>query len=228
MLSNRDYPVPASPPACLGQGMERLMRQHGTPRIVRPREPVYLIGDTATHLYLLERGDITLSRVTLEGRELILEMLGAGDLFGETELLLGRSRASKAQARSECVIFQLTLKALLTLATAQPDFAMWLMRGVSERQTRMEERTDSLLFASAPAKVSKVLLNLAERHGKNNAEGKLIDYPITHQEIANLIGTTRETVSNTFMDFRKRGLIATHRRKITVLDQKALAEVARD
>jgi CRP/FNR family transcriptional regulator len=226
LLTDSAHPAPASRQASLGHAKASLLRQRGTPRIVRRHEPVYSIGDPATHVYLLERGEITLSRVTPEGRELILESLGAGDLFGETELLLGRPRTSQALARTECVVYLLYREALLALVAEQPDFGLWLVRRMGARQTRLQERMETLLFASAGAKVAQVLLGLAERHGKNTAEGLLIDYPITHQEIGNLIATTRETVSYTFMDFRDRGLIATHQRKTVIRDQDALAQIA--
>ena len=226
LLTDSAHPAPASRQASLGHAKANLLRQRGTPRIVRRHEPVYSIGDPAAHVYLLERGEITLSRVTPEGRELILESLGAGDLFGETELLLGRPRTSQALARSESAVYQLHREALLSLAAEQPDFGLWLMQCIGERQVRLQASLETLLFTSACGKVAQLLLSLAQRHGKNTAEGLLIDYPITHQEIGNLIATTRETVSYTFMDFRDRGLIATHQRKTIIRDQDALAQIA--
>ena len=226
LLNHPTHPVQTSQQASQGHGMQGVMRQRGTPRIVRRREPVYSIGDPASHVYLLERGDIILSRLTPEGRELILETINAGGLFGEIELMLGRPRASQALAGTECVVYQLSRQALLNLEAEVPGFGQWLTRHMCERQAHLHERMETLLFTSAPSKVAQVLLSLAERHGRRTATGTLIDYPITHQEIGALIGTTRETVSYAFMDFRQHGLIATQQRRTTIRNSQALGAIA--
>ncbi|MEE8434194.1 MAG: Crp/Fnr family transcriptional regulator, partial [bacterium] len=112
------------------------------------------------------------------------------------------------------------------MVESDPSFGLWLTRQMSARQARMENRLEALLFKSANGKVAQVLLNLAREHGQGTTEGTMIDYPITHQEIGNLIATTRETVSYAFMEFRQRGLISTRQRKTIVHDMDELEEVA--
>lgn len=225
-LTRSARPAAMALPASPDSGLESLLRQRGTPRIVQRRETIYAIADPASHVYLLERGEIALSRVTHDGRELTLETLRDGDPFGEIEVLLGCHRVAQAVALTESVLFQLHRDEFVSLAVEQPDFGIWLMQRIGERQLRLAVHVETLLFTSACAKVAKVLLQLAERHGKRTATGVLIDCPITHQEIGNLIATTRETVSYTFMDLRERGLISTHHRKTIILDPAALSEIA--
>ena len=208
-------------------GMDGEIRRLGTPRIVGRREAVYGIGDPAEHAYFLERGTVTLSRLTADGRELILETLGPGDLFGETELMLGQARMAQALASTECVVYVLSRAALLQRVAGSREAGWWLNRKMGERQARLQQRMETLLFTSAPGKVAQVLLSLAERHGKPAAGGTLIDHPITHQEIGTLIATTRETVSYAFMDFRRHGFIATRRRRTIIRDAAALGAIAR-
>jgi CRP/FNR family transcriptional regulator len=115
---------------------------------------------------------------------------------------------------------------LAEVINSKPGLGLWLTRLMSERQARMEDRLESLLFKSANGKVAQILLKLARDHGESIGEGTLINYPITHQEIGNLIATTRETVSYAFMEFRRLGLISTRRRRTIVHDLDELGLVA--
>ncbi|HKI98540.1 MAG TPA: Crp/Fnr family transcriptional regulator [bacterium] len=216
--------APPAPP--LGTTGAGLLREHATPRIFRRQSLIYSPGDAATHVCLVERGEVKLSRFTAEGRELTLEHLGAGEVFGEMEILLQRPRESQALARSECVVYQLERETLFALAQTHPDFGLWLTQRMGERQARLHERLETLLFKSASGKVAEVLLHLAEAYGEPTPRGTLINYAITHQEIGNLIATTRETVSYAFMEFRQCGLISTRQRKTIILDAARLGEVA--
>ena len=221
LLTVKPEPLPPIAADC-----ERLVREHATPRHYRRHSLIYAPGDAAGHVYLVQRGEVKLSRYTAEGRELTLEHLAPGELFGELEIWLRRARESQALARSDCELLLLARAALLELAEAHPGFGLWLTRRMSERQARMQERLETLLFKSARGKVAQLLLGLAEQHGQPTSAGTLIDYPITHQEIGNLIATTRETVSYAFMDFRQRGLISTRQRRTIVHDLDELGEVA--
>ena len=214
------------PPAHLLADGQALLLRHATARAMRRGGLLYSPGDAATHLYLIESGEVKLSRVSAEGRELTLELLGPGDAFGELEILLQRPRECQALARSEGTLRVLERERLLALADAEPAFGRWLTRLMSERQARLQSRLETLLFKSAYGKVAQLLLELADDHGEDTASGTLINYPITHQEIGNLIATTRETVSYAFMEFRQRGLIATRQRKTVILDRDELSEVA--
>jgi CRP-like cAMP-binding protein len=205
---------------------EHLFRAYASVRAVPRHTPIYAPGDRATHAYLVEQGEVKLSRCTPDGRELTLAHLGAGEVFGDTEALLGRAHEALALARTDCVLHVLERETLVALAGREPAFALWLTQRLGERQAHMESRLETLLFRSANGKVAEVLLRLAGQHGRATPTGTLIDYPITHQEIGNLIATTRETVSYAFMEFRQRGLISTRRRRTVILDRAALGDVA--
>jgi len=198
------------------------VREHGRNAMI------YASGEPAAEAYLVAEGEVKISRYTADGRELTLEHLGPGAVFGEVELMLGRPRDSQAVARTDCTLHALDREALLALVSDQMPFGLWLTRRVTERQVRMESRLETLLFKSANGKVAEVLLRLAEEYGTPIPGGTLIDYPITHQEIGNLIATTRETVSYAFMEFRQRGLISTRQRKTVILDPDTLELLAQD
>ena len=113
--------------------------------------------------------------------------MGAGSLFGESEILLGTIRESQATARTPLWVYALGCEILLHQVEQDASYSLWLTGQMSLRQERIENRLESLLFKSANGKVAQVLLALAREHGQDLDEGLLINYPITHQEIGNLI-----------------------------------------
>ena len=131
-------------------------------------------------------------------------------------------------ARTDLVVYAVDKDSLTSYLESDPKFGTWLSRQMAVRQARMESRLESLLFKSANGKVSQVLLRLAKEHGQQLKEGIMINYPITHQEIGNLIATTRETVSYAFMEFRQQGLISTRQRKTILHDIEGLEQIALD
>jgi len=214
-----------SPPIFQVTG-ENLFREFGTMRPLKRHHLIYSPGDTATHLYMIGHGDVKISRYTSEGRELTLGHLGPNDIFGEGGILLDRPHQSQAVTRTESVVYSMEREALEEMIDRHPRLGIWLSRLMSQRQARMEERLESLLFKSANGKVAQVLLGLANDHGEKVKEGTLITYPITHQEIGSLIATTRETVSYAFMELRRLGLISTCRRRTIVHDLEQLGLAA--
>ena len=205
---------------------ERFIRKLGQLKTYARHCLIYSAGDAATSVFLISSGEVKLSRYTPEGRELALEHLSADMIFGETEVLMGNKRESQATARTDLIVYVVEREALLAQLENDPKLSLWFSRQMALRQARMESRLESLLFKSANGKVSQVLLKLAEDYGRKNGEGILIDYPITHQEIGNLIATTRETVSYAFMEFRQQGLISTKQRKTILHDIEGLEQIA--
>ena len=203
-----------------------IFRDSGQMRQVRRHSLIFSPGDSASHIYMVGHGEVKISRYTPEGRELTLDHLGPGEIFGEMEILLERARESQALARTDCNLYLLERGTLSSLIEGDPQFGLWLTRMMGQRQAKMENWLETLLFKSANGKVAQLLVQMAETHGVETSSGTLIDYPITHQEIGNLIATTRETVSYAFMEFRQRGLISTRQRKTIVHDIDELGEVA--
>jgi CRP/FNR family transcriptional regulator len=205
---------------------EAIFRRQGQRRAVKRQTVLYSPGQPATAVFWIAEGEVKVCRNSPDGRELTLDFLAAGEVFGELEVLLQTARESQAVARTDLVVFTLEKAALLAAIEAEPRLGIWLAQRISLRQARMTNRLEALVFKSAHGKVAQVLLSLAQAHGRPTADGTLIDYPITHQEIGNLIATTRETVSYAFMEFRQRGLISTKQRRTIVRDLDGLGELA--
>jgi CRP/FNR family transcriptional regulator, cyclic AMP receptor protein len=214
-------------PATLGDwNPASVFEAHGAPLDLRRGSPVYTPGQAPAHLYWIVEGEVSLVRHTLDGREFTLDVHREASAFGEQELLLDMPRHCEAVCRTDTRLLALTAQTVWGLRRDSANFAWWLSRVLAVRQSRLESRLEALLFKSAPGKVAQLLVDLAHTHGRPLVDGTLIDYPITHQEIGSMIGTTRETVSYAFMDFRQRGLIATRQRRTIVRDLERLVEAA--
>ena len=220
-LTVNSHPIPV-----LESTGEILFREQAMMRQFPRHSLIYSPGERASAIYMVGHGEVKLSRYTPDGRELTLDQIGPSSIFGEMEILLDRSRESQALARTECVIYRMDKDSLMKVIGSNPQFGLWLSKVMSQRQSRMDDRLETLLFKSANGKVAQILLKLAGQYGEQLSEGTLINYPITHQEIGNLIATTRETVSYAFMEFRQRGMISTRQRKTIVHDLGELEAVA--
>jgi CRP-like cAMP-binding protein len=187
---------------------------------------LYSPGQLADCVYSIQEGFVNILRHSPDGRELILDSLGPGEVFGHAEVVLGMPRENEAVARTDVGLHALERRHLLANVHADPRVGLWLAQRMAQRQSRLECRMQSLVFKSAQSKVAEVLVSLAEDYGRKVSGGILIDYPITHQEIGNLTASSRETVSYAFMEFRARGLLSTQRRRTIVHDLSKLGEVA--
>lgn len=208
------------------QKAEAIFREQGSQKHIKRHAVLYSPGEPATAVYWIGQGEVKVCRNSPDGRELTLDFLAQGEVFGELEVILQTARESQAVARTDLIVHTLERGALLQAMAADPRLGLWLAQRLSVRQSRMASRLEALVFKSAHGKVAQVLLSLVQAHGRPTADGTLIDYSITHQEIGNLIATTRETVSYAFMEFRQRGLIATKQRRTIVRDLVGLGALA--
>ena len=190
---------------------------------VRRRSVVYLPGDPSDSLYFLNGGRVKISRVTPDGREITLRYLSAGDLFGEQSLFSGAPRREMAETMETSLITELPRVVFEGLVVRRNELMRQLLLSTLQRQTEVEARIQRLLFGDVRSKLAELLLDLARQHGAADPDGSIrILQRITHQEIANLIGSTRETVSLTLSEFRRQGYIRSDRRQLSVLDSKSL------
>ena len=215
-----------SPVPLMSMAGENRFMEEAVLRTYRRNTLLYSPQDTACHAFLVSHGEVKISRYSPEGRELTLGHLGEGELFGEMEIFMDMARESQALARTDTTLYVLDKECLLKMMGREPDFNQWMTRNMMKRQSRLETRLETLLFKSANGKVAQVLVDLARDYGRQVKAGTLIDYAITHQEIGNLIATTRETVSYAFMEFRQLGFISTRQRRTIIHNLQKLAEMA--
>ncbi|MBK8481439.1 MAG: Crp/Fnr family transcriptional regulator [Proteobacteria bacterium] len=188
----------------------------------RRRRVVYMPGDPGGSVFGIVTGRVKISRVTPDGKELTLAYRLAGELFGENCLFLGEPREEMAETADHTVLIEFPRQLVEELLAAHVELALEMTRTLLERRRALERKIEDLIFKDVNAKLAELLLSLAKRYGLPEPRGTLISVKVTHQEMANLIGSTRETVSLALSQFKRQKLIHLEARRVIIADREAL------
>jgi len=175
-------------------------------------------GDT---LFILKKGQVKVSIVSEGGREVILSLLGPGSVFGELSLLDGKPRSANVVATEETDLLMLRRADFLQLIYKTPQIATALLAELATRMRKTDRQIEGLALLDVTSRISDTLLQLATEQGAETADGVTIESRPTHQELANMSGTTRETVSRVLKRLEGQGYINRNGRKITILREEA-------
>jgi CRP/FNR family transcriptional regulator, cyclic AMP receptor protein len=193
---------------------------------IRRRQVIYLPGDPGKTVYFVNGGRVKISKVTRDGKELTLAYRGPGELFGEIALIEGGPREEMAEAMENALLTEMERGDFERLIQTQPLLGLRLARLLTQRRRDIENKIENLVFKDVNSKLAELLIRLANEFGVDDARGTLVALKITHQEMANLIGSTRETVSLTLSQFKRKGLIKTDGRKVIIADREGLKALA--
>jgi CRP-like cAMP-binding protein len=193
---------------------------------IRRRQVIYLPGDPGAAVYFVNGGRVKVSKVTRDGKELTLAYRGPGEIFGETCLIDGGPREEMAEAMENALVTEIQRDQFEELLQAQASLGFRLAKVLAARRREIENKIENLVFKDVNSKLAELLLRLGTEYGVDDARGTLVALKITHQEMANLIGSTRETVSLTLAQFKRKGLIATDGRKVIIADREGLRALA--
>ncbi len=192
----------------------------------KKKTPIFLPGDPARQVYLLKSGRVKISRTAEDGREFTLALLKPGDIFGEPEVLDGTARDTMAEALDDAQLCIIRGEDFIAMLSKSPDLSLRLAKLIGSRLRSIEVRIEDLVFRDVPARLAHLLLELAREFGAREKDGIRIGVRITHQEMANLIGSTRETVSATLGEFRKMGFIRADARHLILTQTEELRQLS--
>lgn len=185
---------------------------------------IYFPGDNADSTMLLTSGRVRIYHITGDGKQAILGFVEANETFGELSAFQNSNRGEYAEALEKCVVLVIPQHALRQQMEQQPSVAMKMTEVFSARARNAERRLKSLLFGSSRDRLWDLLEDLAARYGVPNQDGVVIAQKISHQDLASIIGATRETVTITLGELQNEGLIEINRRRITMKNPKAAPE----
>ena len=186
------------------------------PRIAEAGSVIVSAEEPGDSLFVIARGKVKVVLYGETGREIILSMLRAGDFFGEMSLLDRQPRSANVVAVEDSELFTLDREAFQTHLTQHPSTAMAILAEMSRRLRHADEVIGNLALLDVYARVARIIRDLAQKQGEPADGGLLIKERPTQQEIAGLIGTSRETVSRALNDFTRRGLLEMQGKKILV------------
>src|SRR6202790_3877125 len=184
-------------------------------------------GDAGDRLYVVLEGKIKLTRAASDGRENLLSVLGPGEMFGELSLFDPRPRTSSASAVTDATVAALAHDALRPWLLERPEVSMHMLQALARRLRRANDVTADLVFTDVPGRVAKNLLDLADRFGEQERDGLHVHHDLTQEELAQLVGASRETVNKALADFAARGWLQISARSVLILDTERLRKRAR-
>ena len=184
-------------------------------------------GDEGDHLYVIVEGKLKLGTSSGDGRENLLSVLGPGEMFGELSLFDPGPRTATGTAVTDVRLLSLGHDKVVPWITQHPQVALQLLARLAQRLRRTNEVVGDLVFSDVPGRVAKALIDLGERFGKETSEGLYVNHDLTQEELAQLVGASRETVNKALADFAGRNWIRLDGRAVLVLDLERLSKRGR-
>ena len=199
-------------------------------RTFKRGEPIYLPTESAQAALVLAEGRVKIGSLTDDGKQTILAFIEPGELFGELALLDGGPREEFAEAAEKSTVILIPADAVQGLLAECPEVALGVTKLIGMRRRKVERRLKSLLFRSNRQRLVSLLLELADGYGQpcdDPAPGAVkLGIKLSHQDLASVIGSTRETVTVVLGELQSEGLVSVGRRKITLSDPASLEKAA--
>ncbi len=178
----------------------------------------YTPGESGEVLFVLKRGSVQLYRISPDGKRLVIGTLGEGTVFGEMGMIGQAMCDSFAEAIEDCTLCVMSRSDVETLIASKPAFAVALLSQLGRRLVEVEAALERFAFGSVPSRLAALLLTLRDKDGEVRG--------MSHQDLADRIGTHRETATRCLNDFRSEGIIEAGRERIAIVDEPKLRAIA--
>jgi CRP/FNR family cyclic AMP-dependent transcriptional regulator len=185
-------------------------------------EAIYHPGTLSTAVYLVEQGRVKLAYLDESGKKLTLSILDAGEIFGEMCLIGEKHRRHLATAIEETIVRCVAKKQFADAIAADSANLQLLIRHFARRMREYEETLEDLAFRDIQARLSRQLLKLSDEYGVETKDGILIGFPVTHKELADMIGSARENTTLALNRFEREGILDKSRYRIVIKNEAGL------
>lgn len=191
-------------------------------RKLRKGTIIFFEGDTGDEMYIIKSGVVKIQRLE-SSREMILALFREGDYFGEMALITrGQTRSATAETIEPTVLYVLSRDNFIDFLMRTPSLMLKLLEITMERLRRTNEQIEDLSFLDVRSRIFKLIIRLGEEHGKETDEGLLINLKLTHQQLANMAGTVRESVTKVLQELQNEHVIDINQKMILIRDGNAL------
>jgi CRP-like cAMP-binding protein len=225
---NMDGVLSASPLfAALDAEGAQVLRETLIEKHVLKGQTLFEEGEPGDRLYVILDGKVKLGHSSPDGRESLMAVLGPGEMFGELSLFDPGKRAATATALTDASVLELSNEQLMPWLAGRPEVAAALLQALARRLRRTNEAMADLVFSDVPGRVAKALMDLGEKFGTVTPDGLLVTHDMTQEEIAQLVGASRETVNKALADFTQRGWLRLESRQVLIVDVERLRRRAR-
>jgi CRP-like cAMP-binding protein len=193
---------------------------------VAKHRPIYFPEQQSNVIFFLKDGHVKLSRLHEDGREIILDVLGPGEIFGELSFIDESGRKEIAEALDECLICSMKKQDFENMLMRNPALNLRLTKWIGLKLRRFEEKMSDLAFKDVSKRIMSFLIRYAEDFGKVKSGIVTVNSFLSHQEIAYLTATSRQTVTTVLNDLKQRGLIDFNRATLTIQNLTSLRSLS--
>ena len=187
-------------------------------------EIIFFENDNKKRLYFLTAGKVKLTMMSPDGKEKVLKILQEGDIFGEISLFDHDPHPLTAEVQEDCTLMVISWNDLESIILDRPTLALKIIEALAKKTRLLTSQVRELVFQDAEGRLAALLERFSREFGVEKSNNIVIEVILTHQEIANLLGTSRVTVTKIMNKFVEEEIIKMYQRKIVVLDQKKLEQ----
>jgi CRP/FNR family transcriptional regulator, cyclic AMP receptor protein len=188
-------------------------------------EEIFAKGSPGNSLMIVLRGRVRISAISLTGKEIVLNIINAGEIVGEIALLDGGERSGDAVAMTDCELLVLNRRDFMPFIENRADICLMLIKILCQRLRQTSEQVEDLQFRHLASRIAKALLHLSERSGQQAIDGNVRELHISQSELAHIVGSSRESVNKQLQAWHKAGFIDLAKGSIVIRDAAAIEEL---
>lgn len=190
------------------------LRERGQPLRVKRGELLFAAGGTDDHVYIVERGRVKIFQLSAKGKETLLWFCALGEIFGVSELCTGHARQVYAQASEDTLLIGIERDRFKDFLATRPAVGLHVIDILAHRLRHLSQAVERLTTTDVRERLQQLLVQLGERYGQQKDNGVCIEIGITHQEMADMIGTTRQSVTSILNEMKRAGVVAFHGKRL--------------
>lgn len=193
-----------------------------TTAVYKKKEDIFTEGDAPEWFYIVLTGKVKVTKISHDGKEIILEIISPYDIFGGVAVLRNFPYPANAVAMEDSEILKISRKNLMRLVDRFPNLMFCIAMQLGDRMKSSYDTLKNIALERVEARIAALLLKLGNKVGVETDAGLMIDMRLTKQDVADMVGTTVETSIRTFSKFRKDGLVMDSDGKIIIKDREGL------
>jgi CRP/FNR family transcriptional regulator, cyclic AMP receptor protein len=188
-------------------------------------DEIFAKGSPGQSMMAVLRGIVRISSISLTGKEIVFNLIGEGEVFGEIAMLDGGERSGDATALTDCEILVMSRRHLMPFLENHADICLLLIKILCRRLRRTSEQVEDVLFRHLESRIAKALLQLAERPEQREPHSASLDLHLSQRELGNIVGSSRESVNKQLQIWHRAGLIALGKGAIVIRDAAAIGRL---
>jgi CRP-like cAMP-binding protein len=186
---------------------------------------IFAKGSPGNSMMAVLCGSVRISSISLAGKEIVLNIINAGEIFGEIALLDGGERSGDAVAMSDCELLVVHRRDVMPFLENHADICLMLIKILCQRLRQTSEQVEDVLFRHLEGRIAKALLHLTERSGRPEVGGQVLELHLSQSELGNIVGSSRESVNKQLQAWHRAGFIDLAKGSIVIRDPAAIEQL---